>query len=365
MVRKVLILCVLLLPFALNAQFDFGSGSSGSSKPWEQFKLPNKKIKLDFRNANVDMVISLFSKTSGISIVKDPSLTGPISLTSAGAISLGDAFQMLSTTLSLKNFDMTKEGNLLVIKARPQRGGAAGGRGNFNMSSLTPDMMAQLFSGGGGGSSELRVYPIEYANASQVARVINDVFGNGQSNNGNPFQFLFGNNGPGGNNQGRNFGGRFGGGLGNTSNVRASSDDYSNTVIVNAPARDQTQVADLIKQIDKNIEQPLHPRVFVLNYASAADLVPVVQNVLISNAPKGRGGAGNSNVPIEQRFQQMFRTGSAQAAFGTVVADARTNALVVTATDENLAVLEKVIAELDKEVTYHESTFVFPLVNAR
>lgn len=365
MIKRLLIILALMMPLIAPAQFDFGNLTP--SKPWEQFKLPSTKIKLDFRNANVDMVVSLFSRTSGISIVKDPSLTGPITLTSAGAIPLGDAFQMLSTTLSLKNFDLVKEGNMLVIRARPQRGG--GNRGGFNMSSLTPESMASLL--GGMSNSELRVYPIKYASANQVARVINEVFGSNQ-NNQNPLTTLLNNFGGGGNQGnnpfnrgGNNQGGRGGFGSMGGASVRASSDDYSNTVIVNAPSRDHTQVANLIEQIDKETEQPLQPRVFVLKYAIANDLVPIVQNVLISNAPKGRGGSGINNVPIEQRFQQAFRTGSFQAAFGNVIADARTNALVVTATADNLSVLEKVIAELDQEITYENSTFVFPLNNAR
>ncbi len=366
MIRKFLILLALAMPLLAPAQFDFGNASA--SKPWEQFKLPNKKIKLEFRNANVDMVISLFSKVSGIAIVKDPSLTGPISLTTPAAIPLNDAFQMLSTTLGLKNFDLAKEGNLLVIKARAARN--ASGRGGFNMSSLSPEMMGQLMGGSGGSNSELRVYPINFASASQVARVINEVFGNMQQAQ-NPLQMLLGGGGFGqGQGQGgtrfggaQGVGGRFGGFGGST--VRASYDDYSNTVIVNAPARDHTQVEKLIKDIDKDIDQPLRPRVFKLDFAVASDLVPIIQNVLISNAPKGRGGASNTNVPIEQRFQQAMRTGSFQSAFGNVVADNRTNSLVVTATEDNLVVLEKVVAELDKEITYQDSTFVFPLVSAR
>jgi len=377
-----------------SAQFTTGGGEEFVSDPWKQFKLnPKTTIKLDFRNANIDSVVALYSKASGVNIVKDPALTGPITVTSAKAVSLDEAFQILQTVLSLKNYDLKKEGNLLVIRSRGGRGGQGGGMGsgmpNIDFNAIRSEMERN--------KGELKVYLIKYANATQVARVINDVFatvqdpmqqmmqnlmgggfGGGMNfgGGGRPGQGGFGGNnnnrggfgGFGGGNQGRFNPGMMGGfrGFGGqTQSVRASSDDYSNSVIVNAPSGEQRNVENLIKQIDKETDQPLQPKVYKLKFAVASEVAPSIQNVLASNAPKGRGGMGNSNVPIEQRFQQAFRFGSTQAAFGTVVTDNRSNALVVTATDDNHKLVDQVIKELDIEVAYEANTFVFPLSNAR
>jgi general secretion pathway protein D len=369
---KASLVAVLAIFSALSsAQFDFGGGATGPSEPWKQFKLNGSKIKLDFRNANVDSVIALYSKASGINIVKDPALTGPITVTSASAIPLDEAFQILSTVLSLKGYSMAKEGNLLVIRGRNTRGGGGqnnqGGQPQPDWGRLAEEMQRNR--------GELKVYPIKYANAAQVARVINEVFMTtqdpmqqimqqfmggsfGRGNQGNQGRFNFGNFGRG--NQGRP-----GGGFAQGQVVRASSDDYSNSVIVNAPSGEQRNVENLIKQIDKETETPLQPKVFKLQYAIAADIAPAVQNVLTANAPKGRGGQGNQNIPIEQRFQQAFRFGNTQAAFGTVVSDPRTNSLIVTATEDNLKLVEGVIEELDVDIKYESTVFVFPLENAR
>jgi general secretion pathway protein D len=378
-IRTLFVATLAVFSAFAGAQFDFGGGASGPSEPWKEFKLNGSKLKLDFRNANVDSVISLYSRASGISIVKDPSLTGPITVTSATAIPLDQAFQILSTTLSLKGYEMRKEGSLLVIRKRQENRGREGGQGNSMMGGMNPDDLRRMFEGNRG---ELKVYPIQYANATQVARVINEVF----ANMGNPMeqmlQQLMGGGFSGGNNQGGrgnqgggrgnfNFGGGRGGfrggfgGFGSSQTVRASADDYSNSVIVNAPSGDHRQVADLIRQIDKETDAPLQSRVYKLDFALAADIAPAIQNVLTANAPKGRGGVGSTNIPIEQRFQQAFRFGSMQAAFGTVVTDARTNSLIVTATDDNLKLVAEVIKELDVDIKYESSVFVFPLENAR
>jgi general secretion pathway protein D len=365
-----LLLTVLILSLggAAHAQFDFGGMFGQSQRPaWQEFPLnQNTRIRLDFRNSNVDAVLRFYQDRSGITIIKDPSLTGAITVTSAEAVSLDRAFTILNTVLSLRGYDMRAENNMLVIR---QRAGGRGGqqRQDNPMGNFDPSMLAQIM---GSSNTELRVYRIEHANAAQVARVINEVFVNAQD----PMQQLMGmfqgmqNQQRGGQQQQGRFGnfqrGNFGR-PGQNQTVRASSDDYSNSVIVNAPRSEHEQVANLIKQIDRQTEEPLQPKVYRLQFAPADEIAPVVQNVLVANAPKGRGGAGVQNVPIEQRFQQAARLGGVQAAFGTVVADMRTNSLVVSATKENHAVVSLVIEELDQEVTYEASTVVIQLNNAR
>lgn len=356
------------IAFGAMAQFDTGSGVS-SRQAWEQFKLPNKKLKLDFRNANVDMVLSLFTKTSGITIVKDPALTQPLTLTSATAVPLNEAFEILNAALSVRNFELKKEGNLLVIRPRQNQNRGQGGRGGFGSSEDIAAMMQAL---GGSSNTELKLYRLEYANASQVARVINDVFNQNQ----NPFSNLmraFGGGAFGGG--GQRGGNRFGGGntggfnLSNQPTVRASSDDYSNTVIVNASRSQHSQIADLLKQIDQESDTPLRSKVYKLEFAAADQLQPVIQNVLQTNVPRGRGGASSNNQPIDRQFS-FFPFGNNQnrqnnTAAGSVIAEARTNSLIVTTTEANQALIENVVKELDTEVKLEATTFVFPLDNAR
>ncbi len=372
----------MLLPGLAFGQFFTGSGvdSPNSIRPWMDFKLNTKtKIKLDFRDANVDSIIGLYEKASGVTIVKDPTLTGKITITSAKPVTLNDAFAILKANLDLKGFDITKDGNFLVIKNRTQ-GGPGGGRngGGIDFSS----MMGGGAGGDQGNNVNLKVYPINFANAAQLAKVVNDVYsGNSLSpfgGGGNPFGGggRFGGGGGGG-----QFGGRGGaaqfGGNNNTANmmrqmfgggqnqpvVKASSDDYTNSVIISATDKDQRQVGDLIKQLDKNSEEPLKPHVFALKYASVNDVQPVVLNVLQTNAPKGKFGSGPQS--LQSTFQNALRIGTGQAASGPVVSDLRTNSLVVTTTPANLQIVDKLISTLDQPVVFQSTTLVVPLENAR
>lgn len=339
----------------------FGTGG-GSSTParaaWDEFKLPSKKVKLDFRNSSPDMVLSFFTKASGVTIVKDPTLTQPLSMTTPNAVPLKQAFEILNATLSVRNFELKKEGNLLVIRARPrnERGGQ-GRQPQFDIGEMMRNMQPQQQQ------NDLKVYPIKFAAASSVARVINEVFMNQQMNQGGGFPMMF--NMGGGRGGGRNpFQNLFGQGQQGMM-VRASADDFSNSVIVNAPRDQHQEVQDFIKQIDKETDQPMKAQVYKLNYATATDLQQTIINLLVSNQPKGRG-ASSTNQNIDQRFNFFGGGGQNQAQQRALVsADLRTNSLIVTTTEENQKLVAEVVKDLDTEVKAETSTFVFPLDNAR
>lgn len=359
MATKMRWLCLAaLVPAIASAQFDFGGGAS-TDKPWEQgFKLNSKtRVKLDFHSgASWDSIINFFEAQSGITIVKDPALTGNTAMTSARPVPLTDAFQILSTTLNLKGYNLSKQGNLLVIKSN---GGGARPGANGGPQTFDPTQ----FPNNNNDNTELKVYPIKWANASAVAKVLNDVYT--PTNTGFGGIQFGGNRGgfnPGGNRfQGGAF--QFGGNNRNQPQVRASSDDFTNSVIVNAPPSDQIQVKALIGDLDKNTDLPVHTQVFHLKYAAASDASSVIQNVLTANVPRGRAGATSSQTSGPGAFFNALRGQTAGA--GQVVTDTRTNSIIVTADDEDMAIVTSVVDKIDTPVVVQSTTFVYPLANAR
>jgi general secretion pathway protein D len=329
--------------------FDFGGGTK-TDKPWTEFHLNTKtRVKLQLANATPAAVVKFFENESGVTIVLDPSLTGTLAITSARAVPLSEAFEILSATLGLKGYNLSKQGNLLIIK----QNGAAGGR-----TQGAPDTAGGFPTGGNENTSVPRLYVIKYANASQLARVLNDVYAPVAGQQNNNFQFQRG-----GNNQ-RNFGGGFAGfGQQQQPTVKASSDDFSNSVIVNAPESIQGQLKDLISKLDMPADLPQRTKVYALKYANAQDMVSIVQNVLTANVPRGKGGATTGQQQGPAAFFSAIRGQTAGA--GQVVADNRTNSLVVTATDDDLKIVDQVVQNVDHDVTVQSTTFVFPLQNAR
>ncbi|MCH7945410.1 MAG: hypothetical protein IIC73_05265, partial [Armatimonadetes bacterium] len=353
--RFVILLAAAVFAVPTSALAQFSTGQDLRSAPvWEQFELdPDKRIKLTFRKASIDMVLEMFSRESGITIVKDPKLTDKVTLITPKAVSLKEAFAILNAQLKLMNFELKKDGNIMVIEARQSRGGG-----------MDADAIREAMERGGQRQvdTELKVYRIKYANASEVARVVNDVFLQ-QEQSRNPFAQFFsrGRGGRGGRGSSRfSFGGQQQGQTGPS--VRASSDDFSNTVIVNAPHEKQLEVAILIEEIDQQTETPQSVKVYPLQFAFAEDLVPTIQSVMAANQPTGRGGRGQQG---QSFFDRISRLRSGVTDGGAVIADSRTNSLVITSTDQNHGILAQVIDELDHDVPYADTTFVFPLDNAR
>lgn len=153
------------------------------------------------------------------------------------------------------------------------------------------------------------------------------------------------------------------GGQGSTSGFRASADDYSNSIAIYATERMHAQVKEMIAKLDRVTEDAKRLKVYRLAHASASDLVTVVQNVLNGAVPTGRGGATTQQTQGPAAMLRAASGGTAGA--GSVTADTRTNSLVVTATDTNLATLDRIIPDLDTRIESAGSAFIFPLKNAR
>jgi len=378
--------------------------SSSSGEPWLEMNLDAKKrIKLSLSGASFDAAIKLLANASGITIVKDPSLTGTVSLSTAKPVTLSQAFSMLNSLLEMKGYELQSRETYLVVKAKPKSTGRGGPMGFSGSASGSP--MAGNFGSGSSAriSTELRVYTLQYASASAVAKTINDVYANVQS--GSLGQSLFGDmppmgggpaGGPGGSGpladpqppmgggpggmggpggpggmQGGPGGmmGGFGPGSNRSSNsqslVKASADDYSNTVIVNAPSAYHAQIAFLIKQIDVETPSAMATEVYPLTYALASELASPLQSILNANATKGRGSSSTSTTPLDAMFSGPFSSRSSSTSGGVVAADTRSNSLMVTTTPKNHALVSKLLAKIDKEFPTASASEVIPLANAR
>jgi general secretion pathway protein D len=151
--------------------------------------------------------------------------------------------------------------------------------------------------------------------------------------------------------------------------VKASADDYSNALIVNAESQQQDEIQKIINEIDKPTDQPQKTRVFKLRYAIATDVVAIVQNVLSGSATTGRGAANTQNNNNNRFGPFAFFGGGGrnnnQNTNGTVVADARTNSVIVTSTEAIMAQVVQMIEQLDRSIVNIDSTFIIHLTNAR
>lgn len=383
------------------------SPSGGASKSDSAGAL----ITLDFREVDIDNVLKFFSMATGLTLVKDAGLTGPVTILMPRPVSLDQGFKILEAVLNTKGYTLQREEMLLRVTATRSfgagprggavRGGFSGGPGGG-------------FGPGGDRGTLVSVFRLKVGSARQIAQIINDLFrtttlggrgaagpfgGPGGLRNaaGLPGGGGFPGGGfPGGGFPGAGFpGGGFPGGgpvtagpdgqviapisppapasdaassaAGSAAAVRASSDDYTNSVIVAAPPPMLSQIQTLIEQLDQKVPLDIQTRIFRLENSDATEMASVVSSILASIKPGNSTGSGGGaqGVPFEQRIRFAGGAGGQSASAAQVVPDTRTNALIITTSAEDMSLLEGIIQDLDSPVRAKPNVFVLRLENAR
>jgi len=239
--------------------------------------------------------------------------------------------------------------------------------------------------------SSIRVFALRYADATQLATVIQQLFpsqgssqnAGGMNGRGQFLDMVGGGFGPPG------FGGGPGGnssGSGNNSapaKVVAVADEGSNSLIVSSPPDLLRTIATVVQQIDQPFRDTTELRVFRLRNADPAELADQLTHLFPDDSKSasdqsqgpiqfgggpapGPGGFGGGP-PFDIGFDQNSSSGSARARKrGQVIAiaDPRSSSLVVSAGSALMPQVAKMIEELDKNEARKEMVKVWDLHNA-
>jgi general secretion pathway protein D len=217
---------------------------------------------------------------------------------------------------------------------------------------------------------ETRVFALKYADATEVANELNQAFSRTARNIFTTAGF---GGGPGG------FAGRQqfqqqpsqttqgGTGVLGLPELVAVPDTRTNTVMVTTTAQQMDAVGRLIEQLDQDIaDYGEDTKVFVLEYADAANVADVLNNLFSTTLFERRvgartttsglggfgGGGGFTRFSSSQGGVMGTTAQSVEAARGLtgnvkIVADEDTNALLITTYVRNFPAIEKIIAALD------------------
>jgi|GEM_PF-378671 len=380
----------------------------------------------DFHGADIANVLKLYAQMSGQTITADSTLSGQVTIINPKQVQLDEAFRILQSVLAVRGFTALQTGNVISIMPF---GGAAkattllnsdkdGGKldprnqvmtqiiplDNVDANALAKDLQPLISTGasliGSSGTNaliltdtatnvqrflamvdaldktsanaEIVIYPLRRAEASTVASVINDLYS--KLNARSP-------SAPGGQGQpGFPQGGQQppGAGAAARPSVVAEADSRTNSVIVVASRDKQTEIAKkLIATMDDDDSNTLDTRFIKIKYADAATVASLVNNVL-SNMHGTAGGGGGGGASFQSRafgFDPFgFGGGGSSSSqnnvtstdpFAKVVADPRTNSLLVTANAEKMAKIEALIKQMDVSVATETTTFLIPLRNAQ
>ncbi len=225
--------------------------------------------------------------------------------------------------------------------------------------------------------ADVRVWQLRYADATNTADVINQVFGesssssSSQSRSGGMMQFRGPMMGP----------GQMGQSDDNSAvSVTAAADSRTNTVVVTGPDAVLTVIDSVIKKLDSQIPNVADVKVFHLMYADATDTSELINEVFGEQTSSSsssrssrnsqsqgvmfgmRGGPGGMMGPMGQSSSSSSSSSISDVSV-IASADSRTNSVVVSGPPETLAVVAEIIKQLDENPEQERRIFIYALKN--
>ncbi len=188
-----------------------------------------------------------------------------------------------------------------------------------------------------GEAIRMKLYPLRYADAAETAAFIAKIFEQEQktsSRGRSPFSFQ-----PSAEPEATS---RF-------REVKAVADVRSNSVVVAASGLNLGIVDQLVERLDRQTEDVLQVKVYKLKNGQAPEMAALLQSMF---RPQTRSTVPNG-------------TALAPAQEVQITADARTNSIVIKASEANLLVAEEILATLEDDPTEPTETWVMELQYAK
>ena len=403
---------------------------------------------LNFQDVPLQSVLEYMSEAAGFIILGDTKVHGDVTILSKQPLNREEAIDLLDTILNEKGYTAIRRGRILKIVEKdkaliediPVKSGADpvdipkkdvmvtqiipirfGNAGQLieNISDLLPDY-ATISANDGSNAiiltdtqtnihriaeivsaldtsissiSEIRVFPLVYADAKQLAEVVKGLFENRSSGSSRSsssrgsssaiaemMRARFG----GGSSSSRSSGSsgrssRSGGSgssaaLAAASRVVAISEERTNSLVVSAPSDVIPTIEQLVKEMDRTIEDVTELQVFKLKYADAYEMAEVLTDLFsdkdeIENSRGGyRFGSWGRSSSSSSRSRSSSSGNSTERMLQqkkvVAVADPRTNSVIVSATAELMKQIALMVERLDDNKAKQQKVYTYSLQNA-
>ncbi len=417
-------------------------------KPSTSATAEDPQLMLNFQDVPLQSVLEYMSEAAGFIILGDTKVRGDVTILSKQPLNREEAVDLLDTILNEKGYTAIRRGRILKIVAKdkalfediPVKSGANpedipkkdvmvtqiipirfGNAGQLieNITELLPED-ASISANDGSNAiiltdtqtnihriaeivsaldtsissiSEIRVFPLVYADAKQLADVIKGLFQSSSSGSSRSSSSRSSSSGiaemmrarfGGGSSSSRSSGSsgrssRSGGSgssaaLAAASRVVAISEERTNSLVVSAPSDVIPTIEQLVKEMDRTIEDVTELQVFKLKYADAHEMAEVLTNLFsdkdeIENSRGGYrfgswGRSSSSSSSSRSRSSGNSSERMLQQKKVVAVADPRTNSVIVSATAELMKQIALMVERLDDNKAKQQKVYTYSLQNA-
>lgn len=419
----VAVLALQLFCSSISAQNGQNTGSENN----------DDSITLNFDNVPLDTVLEYLSEAAGYIILSDTRVEGNVSVISRKPLTKDEAIDLLDTILNEKGYTAVRRGtngrilkivqldkapqedlpvnkgadpeeiprkDIMVTQIIPIRFGNASALIE-NITPLLPEystinanessnaliltdtqaninriaQIVQALDQSISNVTSTKVYPLVYADATEIATVIKGIFENNTSSNNNrnsggrggftpPWERSRG----GDNNNNTRSGSGNSAALAANSRVIAIAEERSNSVVVSAPGELIPSIEQLIKEMDRNVEDITEIRVFPLKNADAYEMAQILSELFsdeeeVENSRGGfrfgPGGFGRGESRTSNNNDSSDRMLKQKQV--VAVADPRTNSVIVSASSELMSQVGRMINQLDLDSTRKQRVYTYTL----
>lgn len=360
-------------------------------------------IRMNFENAPLNAILEHLSKSAGFVVIKEADVQGTVSIIAQQPVTVDEAVLLLNTMLKQRGVTALRNDRVLTIVALtdakkryiPVHAGndpdliartddvitqviplryTEAAKLKDDLAPLLPEYAVMSANAASNsliltdtssnvkrivqivreldqhvsGTTNVRVFPLLYADAANVARIIKDVFAttstnSNQNNAANRMQQMFF-RGRGGQQQQQQEASQ----SAISNKVLASADTQTNTVAVSGPADTLTVVADVIAQLDSNPTQQQEVFIYPLKNGTANTLATRLTN-LFKDTTTSNNRTNNNN---RNNNAATASESSATDLKGevTVISDPDTNSLMVMTSSKNYERVKKIIDDLDRPI---------------
>jgi len=282
-------------------------------------------LRMNFRNAPLSMVLDYLSDAAGFTISANSKvdLKGTVTVWSNRPVTRNEAIQILDEALTASGYGATVEGNVLnifVVDATNTKIIAGVPNNDYTNIPATKDLVTQI----------VYVHNVE---AAQLITSLQPLMPTGTS---------------------------------------MTANQGANAIVITDTKANIRRMVQLVKALDTPSVSATVVRVFPLTYADATALAQVVTQLFQGDSTSSRtgtpgfgffpGGFGpGRDRSSRNESSSTVQTGRVASAKVTAVADDRSNSLVVSASDEQMALVEELVKQMDVNVDDLTEVRVFRL----
>lgn len=291
----------------------------------------DNRILLNFKDAPVDAVLGYLSETAGLVVVYNYQLNDRISVISKQPLDTGEAISLINTILSEKGYTAILTGRTLKIVPLSEAK-------KMNVPVRSGNDPEKIIPGD---DVVTHIIPVRYADAANLRENLASL-------------------------------------ISSSADFTANSD--TNTLIITDTTANIRRLVEIIKSIDTYVATVSIVKVFHLEYAEAESTADLINDLFEDQGQSSQssGLPGRLRNIIQSRMSggggppMSVISGSLSSSGGSAInasinarADERTNSVVVSAPQESMDVIAKLIDDLDSDSSEGQSVFVYALKNAR